>query len=240
MEIIFFMADLRKDFLVKFEDDSGGNRQRFLVLFVSCLLQFVSHLSRLGWVNKLHSNVFHSPTSSYRLISMFLFLFLFAFLLQFCNLCRLIRFHIALNFSFILLVCKKVFFCKTNFITDLTLLLHQLRALEIVSGNEIALLEENKKKKATFPFYFFHCFRIIVVIVAGAIQLMRFYWKTTVFLFVPGIRRSFYHPLKHFHRSGQLYWVKALGGNELMDFQFNFTLLALKLFLNGFFIVILN
>ena len=88
------MAILRKDFLVKFEDDSGGNRQWFLMF---CLLQFISHLSRLGWVNKLHSNVSHSPTSSYRLISMFLFLF--AFLLQFCNLCRLIRFHIALNFS---------------------------------------------------------------------------------------------------------------------------------------------
>jgi hypothetical protein len=50
---------------------------------------------------------------------------------------------------------QEVFFCKTNFITDLTLLLHQLQELEIVSGNEIALRKtKNKEKKRLFHFIF--------------------------------------------------------------------------------------
>jgi hypothetical protein len=59
-----------------------------------------------------------------------------------------------LNFFFSFACLQEVFSCKTNFITDLTLLLHQLQPLEIVSGNEIALRQNSKKKKKTFPFYF--------------------------------------------------------------------------------------
>lgn len=170
--------------------------------FVFRLLQFVSHLSWLRWVNKLHSNVFHSPPSN----TVWIWCFCLLFLLQFSHLCRLIRFHIALNFSSVWIVCKKFFSCKTNFITDLTLLLHQLRPLEIVSGNEIALLGKNKskKKKTTFPFYFpllpdnccYRCWRNSI----NEILLE----KTRVFLLFWGILRSFYHPLKLLRRPGQL------------------------------------
>lgn len=112
-------------------------------------------------------------------------------------------------------VCKN-FFCKTNFITDLTLLLHQ----RIVQVTKLA----RRKKKRLFHFVF-HCFRIIVVIVAGAIQLMRFYWKNNSVFFCS---EAFITHLNISNAQVSKWRVEAMfkRGNELMDFQFNFAFLS--------------
>lgn len=166
---ITFMAD----FLVKFEDNFGNNIVGYQIsdLF-KCLrlLHFISDPTH-RWVNKLRSNASNFlPFSLFRLSRK-------CFCLFSCNFCHLIRFLIAICFFL-----SNLFeiLCRANFITDITLLPHQVPTLEIVSGNEA----KKEKKKFSFIFHFiFHCFRIIVVIVVGAIQLMRFYWKTVSHFF---------------------------------------------------------
>lgn len=189
-----------------------------------CLLHFVSHLSHLRWVNKLHSNASRFSAFFGWLISMLLFAFFAAISpfvssdkVSYCN-----------AFFLLSLPCLQELFCKTNFITNLTLLLHQLQTLEIVSGNEVNFVKKKKRRKEISHFIF-HCFRIIVVIVAGAIQLMRFYWKKQQ-CFVPKFSEAFITHLNISSDQVSFEWADAMfkKGNKLMDFQFNFAFLSVS------------
>ena len=124
-DLVVFIASNFKDIMLIF-DGSTNSIQIFVLCFLPHLLLFNS-----------------SKT------------FVFAFLLQFCHLCRLIRFHIAINFSS---PSFSLYLYETNFSADITLLLHQLQTVE--EAFQVTKSEGGRKRS-------FSLFSILFFIASG-------------------------------------------------------------------------
>lgn len=198
----------------------GSLEKDFLVKFSKIILLRLVYLSHLRWVNKLHLN---ASRSSYSIVVWFRVV-LFAFLAAISSFVSPDKVSYCDEFS----VRRSPSFIFSVKLISLQTLLYCFISYKHWKWFQVTKLSLQQRirriRKKTFSFYIFHCFRIIVVIVAGAIQLMRFYWKNNSFSFCfcsfSQFSRAFITHLNISYSQVSLRDVKT--GNKLMDFQFNF------------------